>query len=310
MYDIIIVGAGPAGLTAAVYARRAEKSVLVLEKGVFGGQMTFSPKIENYPGFEEISGNALAEKMIGQALALGAEIEMGEVTRAELTGDIKRVYTDSECYEAKAVIIATGAEHRKLGLPREDELIGSGISFCAVCDGAFFANEDVAVVGGGNSAMQEALLLAETCKSVTVVQNLPTLTGEMSLQNRMAEKGNIHTILNSVVTSYLGDGEIEGIMIKNTATGIQTRIDCKGVFIAIGLLPATAPFADELKLDGAGYAAADESCETGIPGVFAAGDCRTKSVRQITTATADGASAALGASSEQRSLSSVPRGNA
>ncbi len=295
MYDIIIIGAGPAGLTAAVYARRAEKSVLILEKGVFGGQMTFSPKIENFPGFEEISGNALAEKMIGQALELGAEIEMGEVTHAELTGDIKKIYADGKCFESKTVIIATGAEHRKLGLPREDELIGSGISFCAVCDGAFFANEDVAVVGGGNSAMQEALLLAETCKSVTVVQNLPTLTGEMSLRTRLEKKDNIHIILNSIVTSYLGDGEIDGITVRNAATGEQTRIDCKGVFLAVGLLPATAPFANELQLDGAGYASADEKCETGIPGVFVAGDCRTKKVRQITTAAADGTNAALGA---------------
>ena len=295
MYDIIIIGAGPAGLTAAVYARRAEKSVLVIEKGIFGGQMTFSPKIENYPGFEEISGNALAEKMIGQALSLGAEIEMGEVTHAELGGDVKKVYTEDGCYEAKAVIIATGAEHRKLGLEREDELIGSGISFCAVCDGAFFANEDVAVVGGGNSAMQEALLLAETCKSVTVVQNLPFLTGEKSLQNRMQEKSNIHIITDSVVTAYLGDGEIEGIAIKNTSTGKETRLECKGVFVAIGLKPATAVFAESAELDAAGYVNADESCKTNLPGVFVAGDCRTKSVRQITTAAADGASAALAA---------------
>ncbi len=295
MYDIIIIGAGPAGLTAAVYARRAEKSVLVLEKGVFGGQMTFSPKIENYPGFEEISGNALADRMIGQALSLGAQIEMGDVTHAQLNGDIKKVYADGKCYESKTVIIATGAEHRTLGLPREDEFIGSGVSFCAVCDGAFFANEDVAVIGGGNSAMQEALLLSETCKSVTVVQNLPTLTGEMSLQNRMAERSNIHVILGSVVTSYLGDGEIDGIMIKNTASGTVSRLDCKGVFLAVGLLPATAPFADVLSTDGAGYATANEKCETAVPGVFVAGDCRAKSVRQITTAAADGAIAALGA---------------
>lgn len=295
MYDIIIIGAGPAGLTAAVYARRAEKSVLILEKGVFGGQMTFSPKIENYPGFNEISGNALAEKMIEQALNLGAEIDMGEVTHAELAGETKKVYTEDGMFEARAVIFATGAEHRKLGLAREDALIGSGISFCAVCDGAFFSGEDVAVIGGGNSALQEALLLSETAKSVTVVQNLPTLTGEMSLQSRLAEKSNVKIITDSVVSAYLGENEIEGILIRNTATGSESRLECKGVFVAIGLVPSTDGFSDELKLDSLGYVISDESCTTDTPGVFVAGDCRTKSTRQITTASADGAVAALAA---------------
>lgn len=295
MYDIIIIGAGPAGLTAAVYARRAEKSVLILEKGVFGGQMTFSPKIENYPGFNEISGNALAEKMIEQALNLGAEIDMGEVTHAELAGETKKVYTEDGMFEAKAVIFATGAEHRKLGLAREDALIGSGISFCAVCDGAFFSGEDVAVIGGGNSALQEALLLSETAKSVTVVQNLQTLTGEMSLQSRLAEKSNVKIITDSVVSAYLGENEIEGLLIRNTATGSESRLECKGVFVAIGLVPSTDGFSDELKLDSLGYVISDESCTTDTPGVFVAGDCRTKSTRQITTASADGAVAALAA---------------
>lgn len=295
MYDIIIIGAGPAGLTAAVYARRAEKSVLILEKGVFGGQMTFSPKIENYPGFNEISGNALAEKMIEQALNLGAEIDMGEVTHAELAGETKKVYTEDGMFEARTVIFATGAEHRKLGLAREDALIGSGISFCAVCDGAFFSGEDVAVIGGGNSALQEALLLSETAKSVTVVQNLPTLTGEMSLQSRLAEKSNVKIITDSVVSAYLGENEIEGVLIRNTATGSESRLECKGVFVAIGLVPSTDGFSDELKLDSLGYVISDESCTTGTPGVFVAGDCRTKSTRQITTASADGAVAALAA---------------
>lgn len=295
MYDIIIIGAGPAGLTAAVYARRAEKSVLILEKGVFGGQMTFSPKIENYPGFNEISGNALAEKMIEQALNLGAEIDMGEVTHAELAGETKKVYTEDGMFEARTVIFATGAEHRKLGLAREDALIGSGISFCAVCDGAFFSGEDVAVIGGGNSALQEALLLSETAKSVTVVQNLPTLTGEMSLQSRLAEKSNVKIITDSVVSAYLGENEIEGVLIRNTATGSESRLECKGVFVAIGLVPSTDGFSDELKLDSLGYVISDESCTTDTPGVFVAGDCRTKSTRQITTASADGAVAALAA---------------
>lgn len=295
MYDIIIIGAGPAGLTAAIYARRAEKSVLILEKGVFGGQMTFSPKIENYPGFDAVSGNALAEKMIEQTLSLGAEIDMGEVTGMEFDGEIKKVHTESGDYEARAVIIATGAKHRTLGLPHEEELIGSGISFCAVCDGAFFAGEEVVVVGGGNSAMQEALLLSETAKSVTMVQNLPELTGEKSLQSQIFAKKNIKVITDSVVTAYLGESEIEGIKIKSTADNTETAIACKGVFIAVGLVPATDFINGIVTLDKSGYIEADESCLTNIPGVFAAGDCRTKSTRQITTATADGAAAALAA---------------
>ncbi len=295
MTDIIIIGAGPAGLTAAIYARRADKSVVILEKGVFGGQMTFSPKIENYPGFNEVSGNELAEKMIEQALSLGAEIEMAEVTGIDPDGDIKKVYTEDSTLEAKTVILATGAEHRKLGLMREDDLIGSGISFCAVCDGAFFSDEDVVVVGGGNSAMQEALLLSETSKSVTMIQNLSDLTGEKALADRIHSKDNIKVITDSVVTAYLGDTEIEGVIIKNTVNGTESRIPCKGVFLAVGLLPATDILKDKIKLSEYGYIDADEGCATNIPGVFTAGDCRTKSVRQITTATADGAAAALAA---------------
>ncbi len=197
MYDIIIVGAGPAGLTAAVYARRAGKSVLVLEKDTFGGQVTFSPRLENYPGFQEISGNELAQRMLEQAMALGAEIDMDTVTEV-LDGEVKTVVGEAGRYEARSVIIAAGARHRRLNLPREEEFIGNGISFCAVCDGAFYKDQHVAVIGGGNTALQEVVLLADICKKVTVVQNLAFLTGEEKLIQLLQSKNNIEYILSLI----------------------------------------------------------------------------------------------------------------
>ena len=294
MTDIIIIGAGPAGLTAAIYALRAGKSVLLLEKGALGGQMTFSPKIENYPGFPAVSGNELADHMTEQALALGAEIELGEVTKLELVGDVKKVTTDDGVYEARAVIVATGAKHRHLGLPDEESFIGSGVSFCAVCDGDFYRDGSVLVVGGGNSAMQEALLLSDVCRQVTMVQNLAFLTGEQALMQQIEAKKNVRVIFESVADAYLGDGECKGLRIRNTATGETTDLFADGVFVAIGLQPDTAAFADLLPLEN-GYVKAGETCETGIPGVYTAGDCRTKAIRQVTTAAADGAVAALAA---------------
>lgn len=295
MVDIIIIGAGPAGLTAALYALRAGKSVLVLEKGVFGGQMTFSPKIENFPSAAEISGNELADKMVEQVLSHGAEIEMDTVLSVEDHGDTKTVHGESADYEAKAVIIATGAAHRHLGLEREEDFIGNGISFCAVCDGAFYKNQTVTVIGGGNSAMQEAILLATTCKKVIMVQNLSSLTGEAALAAEIAKTDNVKVIYDSVVESILGDTAFAGIRIKNTADGTYTDIAADGMFIAIGLAPETGAFRELVALDDGGYVDADESCLTGVAGIFTAGDCRKKTVRQITTAAADGAVAALAA---------------
>ncbi|MBQ9945862.1 MAG: thioredoxin-disulfide reductase [Clostridia bacterium] len=294
MYDIIIIGAGPAGLTAAIYARRAEKSVLLIEKGAFGGQVTFSPKIENYPGFGELTGTELAEKMVDHAITLGAEFQMETVTAIK-GGDIKTVITDEGEYEAKAVIIATGAQHRHLGVEGEEQYLGNGISFCAVCDGAFYKDQTVTVIGGGNSALQEAILLAGTCKKVTVVQNLPYLTGEEALQKLLKSKENVEIICSSVVTSFTGDGALDGIKIKNTETGEESLIPCDGCFVAIGLIPATDFIKELVALDNYGYVDANENCRTDIEGVFVAGDCRKKEIRQITTATADGAAAALSA---------------
>ncbi len=295
MYDLLIVGAGPAGLTAAIYARRAEKSVLIVEKANFGGQMTFSPKIENYPGFTTISGSALADGMVEQALSQGASLELAEVTRVLPRGDRFTVETDSGVYEAKTVILATGAAHRTLGLPREEELVGAGVSYCAVCDGAFYKGQKVAMVGGGNSALQEAILLADLCEKVTVVQNLDFLTGEKKLADAVSSLPNVEILLGRVVTGLLGEDSLSGIEITETATGKKETLPVDGLFVAIGLKPENRAFADVAELDEVGYISSDERCLTSTPGLFTAGDCRTKSIRQISTAIADGATAALSA---------------
>ena len=295
MLDIIIVGAGPAGLTAAVYARRAGKSVLILEKESFGGQIVYSPKIENYPGFLELSGTEFGEKLVDQAIHHGAEIELDTVTAIHDNGKIKSVITTRTQYLCKSVIIAAGSRHRPLGLSREDDLIGHGISYCALCDGDFFKDKDVAVVGGGNTALQNAVLLSETSKSVTIVQNLPKLTGEASLSQILKARANVKIICNTIVTELLGDKELTGIKTKNTANGEESTLTLDGVFVAIGQMPDNKPFQDVCDLDQGGFVASDEACLTKTPGVFVAGDCRAKGVRQIATAIGDGATAALAA---------------
>lgn len=293
MYDIIIIGGGPAGLTAAIYARRANKSVLVIEKGSFGGQITFSPKVENIPGFSEVTGNEFAEKLVEQALGLDTEVECAEVLEIK-QGDIKTVVTDSGEFVGKTVIIATGAKHRMLGLDREEEFVGEGISFCAVCDGAFYAGQDVAVIGGGNSALQEALLLADLAKKVYVVQNLDFLTGEQKLQEKLNAKENVEIILGHTVKGVLGDTTLTGITIEDHY-GSEKQLTVDGMFVAIGLIPQNEAFANLITLDSRGYVDSDENCETNADGIFVAGDCRTKKIRQVATAAADGAIAALAA---------------
>ncbi len=295
MYDIIIIGAGPAGLTAAVYARRAEKSVLVLEKGVFGGQVTYSPLIENYPGFAAMSGNEFAEKLIDQALSQGADIEMETVTEIRDNGSSKTVVTEEGEHEAKAVIIATGVKHRQIGLPNENELVGEGVSYCAVCDGAFFRGQTVAVLGGGNSALQEAALLSETCKKVYVIQNLDYLTGEAKLAEKLKARDNVEFIMGTVISALNGEKALESLTLRREADGAESKLEVSGLFVAIGLIPGNAAFADIAGLDEWGYIDSDENCLTKTPGVFTAGDCRKKQIRQITTAAADGSVAALAA---------------
>ena len=297
MHDIIIVGGGPAGLTAAVYALRAGKTVLVIEKAGFGGQIAFSPKVENIPGTQVISGSEFAEKLIEQAMALGADVELETVTGVEKTGDIFRVSTeDGNTYESKAVILALGVKHRTLGLPGEEELIGSGISFCAVCDGAFYAGQEVAMIGGGNSALQEALLLSEVCTKVTIVQNLAFLTGEKKLAEALAEKDNVTILYSTVVSAYeTENGALTGLRLRNEETGEESRISVDGTFLAVGLLPENEPFAHLGKLNDWGYFDSGEDCCTATEGVFVAGDCRSKRIRQVVTAAADGAIAAMAA---------------
>ncbi len=292
MYDIIIIGGGPAGLTAAVYARRAGKSALVLEKASFGGQITYSPKIENFPSAVSISGTELADKMMEQALSQGADIELEEAVSVEKTDTGFKVVTDFSEYEAKALVIATGAKHRLLGVKGEDDFVGKGISFCAVCDGAFYADKEVVVVGGGNSAIVEATLLAQTCKKVTIVQNLPYLTGEKVTAEALVAKDNVEVIYSATVKEFRGDDELKEVVVSLSDGGEQI-LTPEGVFIAIGLAPENSAFANLAELNEYGYIKADESCCTMTEGVFVAGDCRTKTVRQIATAAADGAVAAL-----------------
>lgn len=295
MYDIIIIGSGPAGLTSAIYALRAGKSVLILEKSAFGGQVTYSPKIENYPAMGQISGNELADKMVDQALSMGADINLETVTGIR-DGEVKVVVTEDGEYECKSVIIATGVKHRRLGLPNEEDFIGEGISFCAVCDGAFYKGQSVAVIGGGNSALQEAVLLSEGCTRVTMVQNLAYFTGEAKLLEILRSRDNVEFITSSVVDSIIADGStFKGIKIKNEETGELSDILCDGMFVAIGLAPENGIFSDVAKLNDWGYFDSAEDCTTVTPGIYVAGDCRSKRIRQITTATADGAVAALAA---------------
>ena len=292
MKDIIIIGAGPAGLTAALYALRAGKSVLVIEKSTFGGQVTFSPKIENYPGIPEMTGNEFADKLLDQVLAMGAEVEMEKVTGIINEGSRKLVFAGDKKYEAKAVVIAVGVKHRQLGLERENELTGKGISYCAVCDGAFYNGQTVGVVGGGNSALQEAVLLSDICEKVYVFQNLSYMTGEKKLVEILEAKSNVEFMTDVVVSDLKGDDELTGVTLKNTTDG-EKVVALNGLFVAIGLEPANSAFADMASLDGNGYFDSDEACLTKTEGIYVAGDCRKKSIRQITTATADGASAAL-----------------
>ena len=292
VYDIIVIGGGPAGLTAAVYARRANKTVLVMEKGTFGGQITSSPKVENIPGFVSVSGNEFGEALMGQAMELGAEVECLEALSVT-DGEIKTVTTDDGDYQARAIIVATGTKHRLLGLEREEDFIGNGISFCAVCDGAFYADKTVAVIGGGNSALQEAILLSKTCEKVYVVQNLDYFTGEEKLIEELKATENIVPITGAVVAELLGDDELSGIKIKRGDAIEELKID--GMFTAIGLIPQNEIFASLIKLNDYGYVDSGEDCLTTAEGIFVAGDCRSKRIRQVATAAADGAVAALAA---------------
>ena len=296
MYDIIVVGGGPAGMTAALYGLRSGKKVLVIEKSGFGGQITHSPKVENIPGFASLSGNEFAERFLDQILGQGAEIEFENVTKVTDEGALKRVETEEgSVYEAKTVILATGVKHRMLGLPGEDELVGEGISFCAVCDGDFYTGKTVCMVGGGNSALQEAILLSDKCAKVTILQDLPYLTGEARLQEVLLDRDNVTVRCGMKVLELLtADGALKGVRVQDADGAVSEEL-CDGLFVAIGLIPENDAFKALADLNDWGYFASGEDCTTRTPGIFVAGDCRSKSVRQVTTAASDGAAAALAA---------------
>ena len=294
IYDILIIGGGPAGLTAATYACRAGKSVLVIEKAAFGGQITWSPKVENFPSVVSISGAELGDRLMEQAMEQGAEVELDEAVSASLDGDVKRITCDSGAvFEGRSVIIATGARPRMLGRENEEALVGNGVCFCAVCDGAFYKGRTVAVSGGGNSALQDALLLSEKCEKVYLIHRRAQFRGEAKLVDALEKRGNVEFVTESTITALLGDGELTGI--KLAQNGAEREIALDGLFVAIGHTPDNGIFKEYINLDAAGYADAAEDCLTKTAGVFVAGDCRKKSVRQLTTAAADGSVAALAA---------------
>ena len=298
MHDILIVGGGPAGLTAAIYGLRAGKTVLVIEKGGFGGQIAFSPKVENIPGTKLISGAEFADQLTEQAMALGADVELETVTNLEKREDCFCVTTEEgSTFEAKSVILALGVKHRTLGLPGETELIGHGISFCAVCDGAFYEGQEVAMIGGGNSALQEALLLSEVCRKVTVVQNLADFTGERKLADALLQKENVTVHFSTLVAGYKAEnGNLTGLQLRKES-GEEFEISVDGAFLAVGLEPRNGAFAGLAKTNAWGYFDSAEDCLTETPGLFVAGDCRSKRIRQVVTASADGAVAAMAACS-------------
>ena len=291
-YDIVIVGAGPAGLTAAIYARRASKSVLVLEAKAWGGQIINTPDIENYPVVAHISGADFANQLYEQATALGAEVKLEKVTGLEDQGKVKKVRTAQNEYEAGAVILATGSENRKLGVAREQELTGKGVSYCATCDGNFFRRRDVAVVGGGNTALEDALYLAELVNKVYLIHRRDSFRGEEATVARLKEKENVEFVFNSTVTALLGEKRLSGVEVTDKFSGEKRVLEVKGLFVAVGRIPENESFGSLIELDESGYAVAGENCRTRVPGLFVAGDNRSKELRQLVTAAADGAVAA------------------
>lgn len=290
MYDIIIIGAGPAGMTAAIYARRAAKTVLVLEASAYGGQIINTPDIENYPVAAHISGFDFATNVYNQALELGAEFKFEKALEIK-NGDVKTVVTPKNEYTAKSVIIATGSQNRKLGVEDEDKLVGRGISYCATCDGAFFRNKNVAVVGGGNTALEDALYLADIANTVYLIHRRDSFRGDLATVEKLKERANVEFVYNSVVKKLIAEKRLTAVEVENKQGETRT-LDVNGLFVAVGRIPKTDEFKELADIDAAGYFASDESCRTKTDGIFTAGDVRAKDVRQLVTATADGAVAA------------------
>lgn len=294
-YDSIILGGGPAGLTAALYAKRAGLTPLVLERAVCGGQMVNTPAVENYPGVTAVSGAELAMALHRQVTGLGVEIRQEAPVSCRLEGEVKSVATAREVYRAPTVIIANGAGRRHLGCPGEERLAGRGVSYCAACDGAFFRGREAVVVGGGDTALEDALFLSKLCSAVHLIHRREQFRGSPILAGAVERRENIILHRSTVVEEILGGEKVSGAALRNTATGERSELPAAGVFVAIGLVPDNGAFAGQVRLDREGYIVAGEDCRTSLPGVFAAGDTRTKAVRQIVTAAADGAVAALGA---------------
>ncbi len=295
MYDIGIVGGGIAGMTAAIYGLRAGKRVLLLEGTGFGGQMTLTSHIENYPGIKNVTGNELAQSLKAQVEDLGAEIKKLTVKEILEREEGKVLVTEKEEFLCKTVILATGQSHRKLQVPGEEKYAGMGVSYCAVCDGAFFKGMDVAVVGGGSTALEDAAYLANHCKKVYLIHRRDEFRGEDYLVQRLRERENVEFILNSTVEEIGGSFAVEEIKLRNVLTKEESKLSVEGIFIAIGQIPGNEKYSKLVKLDEQGYIVAGEDCKTTREGIFAAGDCRTKNIRQLITAAADGAIAALGA---------------
>ncbi|MCI8428822.1 MAG: FAD-dependent oxidoreductase [Lachnospiraceae bacterium] len=296
MHDLIIIGAGTAGLSAAVYGARAGKRVLLLEENVYGGQIISAAEVENYPGIRRISGYEFAENLYRQAVELGAELKYEKAVSIQEEGGKKTVVTNRSSYACEAVILATGAKKRRLGLEREEELTGAGVSYCAVCDGAFYRGKDTAVAGGGNTALEDALFLSGYCRKLYLIHRRDRFRGEERLVRALREKDNVTMVMESQIIRLNGKDRLESITVKNRCTGGTGELAVTGLFIAVGQEPDNRAFSEVVRLDRDGYIEAGENCRTDKGGIFAAGDCRTKEVRQLATAAADGAVAALAAS--------------
>ena len=292
IYDMVIVGGGPGGYTAALYAARAGLKVVLLEKLSAGGQMALTSQIDNYPGFEDgIDGFTLGEKMQQQAERFGAQTELAEVTAVRLDGDIKQIETSEGTFYGKTVVISTGANPRELGVPDEKALVGRGINYCAACDGMFYKGKTVVVVGGGNTAAADAMILSRIAKKVILVHRRDTLRATKIYHEPLMSTPNVEFRWNSAVSELLHGDKITGIKIRDVNTGEESVVECDGVFVSIGRSPATQLVAQQLEIDPSGYIVAGESTRTNVPGVFAVGDVRTKALRQVVTAVADGAMA-------------------
>ncbi len=302
MYDIIIIGSGCAGMTAAIYACRASMKVLLLEGELVGGQIAYSHRVENFPSVEAIDGASFSERLLDQAISFGAEFKFEAVSALFESDNGWKVTTDSGEYEGKAIIIAVGMKRRLLGVEGEEALTGAGVSYCAVCDGSFFADQDVAIVGGGQTALQDALYLADICKSVTLIHRREGFRADETTVRAVKSNEKIKMVLNARVAKIVGESSIEHLEIEDIPSGNITKMPVDGLFVAIGNLPATAPFKDIIELDEENFVLASEDCRTNKKGIFVAGDCRKKTVRQLTTAASDGSVAALAASEYVRGL--------